>query len=243
MTDEEIEAARELEKEERRQRLRELREETFDLYVDSDQEIDAYGPPHDYVLNAGDHIRLRFSPQVEMNTEFTVRPDGKVSFDLIGELPVVGITPSELRETLDEMYAVYLKSSSINVVVVDFKSQRLYVLGEILRPGMFELSNPITLTQIITQAGGWKGSARMEDVMIIRKGEDQTPFSFKVNVKEMLKSGDVHSDIFMRNHDIVYVPKGKIAAAEDFVDRFFGVIAPPIEAAWKTKLVTDWNKQ
>ncbi len=242
MTDEEIEEAQERERETKRQRLRELRQEAFDLYVESEQEIDAFGPPQDYLLSSGDRVHIRFSPQKEMNAEYRVRPDGKISFDLIGELPVLGITPSELQGTLDELYAVYLKSSSINVVVDDFGAQRLYVLGEVSRPGMFGLINPTTLTQVITEAGGWKGSARTEDVIIIRKGFDQTPFSFKVNLKEMLKTGEVHSDIVMRNHDIVYIPKGKIASAEDFVDRFFGVIAPPIEAAWKLKLVTDWNQ-
>jgi polysaccharide export outer membrane protein len=127
--------------------------------------------------------------------------------------------------------------------VDEFKSRRLYVLGEVFKPGMFEMITPVTLTQVITEAGGWKGSARMEEVMIVRKGEDQTPFSFKVNVKDMLKSGDVQNDLYMRNHDIVYVPKGKIASAEDFTGRLFGIILPPIDAIWKTALIADWRNR
>ncbi len=243
LTDEEIDQLRIQEAEERRRRLKELRREEVDLYVDSEDGAGLFDSPYSYVLSVGDQFRLRFSPQNEMDVKYTVRPDGKVSFDLIGELPVLGMTPDELRETLEEMYAVYLRSPMINVVVDDIVSQRLFVLGEVLRPGVFELKTPTTLTQVLSEAGGWKGSARMEEVMVIRKGVDQMPFSFKVNMKEMLKSGNLHGDLYLKNQDIVYVPIGKMAASGDFVDRFFSIILPPVDAAWKAALIGDYARK
>ncbi len=243
LTDEQIEELHAEQRRERLQKLKELRKEEFDLYVRSDEQLDPLESPEPYTLSAGDKIRVRFTPQSEMTALFVVRPDGMVSFDLIGEIPVVGLTPLELGETLEELYAVYLRSPSINVSVEEFASQRIYVLGEVVRPGMYPLINTTTLTQVIGQAGGWRGTARMEDVMIIRKGEDQMPFAFRVNVKDMLKNDEMHSDIAIRNLDIVYVPKGKLASAADFTGRFFDIVLPPIDAGWKLFLMNDYARR
>ncbi|MFH1277010.1 MAG: polysaccharide biosynthesis/export family protein [Candidatus Eisenbacteria bacterium] len=192
-------------------------------------------------LSPGDEFEIRFLSQPEMNLPQTVRPDGVVSFDLIGDLPVEGLTPEELARTLEEMYSVYLKNPSINILVRDFESRRFFVVGEVDKPGEYPLTTPTSLSQAVATAGSWTKEARCEDVMVIRMGEDGEPFAFKVNLKEILR-GAVGSDPILAHMDIIYVPMGKIASARDFVDRFFGIILPPIDATWKLAVTTGYRR-
>jgi len=239
-TDEELEEAKDREREERLQMIDELREEERRLYVRSDEDFELRSEPEAYRLSAGDRFQIRFAYQKEMNAELMVRPDGGVSFDLIGELPVAGSTPDELARTLEEMYTVYLRDPQINIVLREFKSQRFFVLGEVQNPGEFPFASPTTLAQAVATAGSWTDEARMEDVIVIRMGENRTPFAFKINLKEVL-GGAVHADPYLKPMDIVYVPMGKIASARNFTERFFDIILPPIDAAWKTSILTGYR--
>lgn len=236
MTDEEIEKAREEETAARR----ELLEGEIGLYIESEEPIELRPEPLEYRLVIGDVFSIRFANQGMMNMEITVRPDGMASFDLLGDLPVAGLTTSELARTLEEMYAVYLKDPMINIAIRQFEHQSFFVLGEVGRPGEYPLAKPTSLSQAIAVAGSWNDTARLENVMVIRMREDRTPFAFKVDMKEVLANAP-YADPFLAHMDIVYVPMGRIASARNFSTRFFGVILPPIDAAWKTAILTGWR--
>ena len=150
------------------------------------------------------------------------------------------MTPAELAETLEEMYAVYLRDPEINIVVSGFTSQRFFVLGEVHRPGEFELTGAVTLTQAVAMAGSWTDDARTEDVMMIRMREDRSPVAMKVNLKEIM-NGAVYADLPLRHMDVIYVPMGKMAGTRNFVGRFFDIIIPPIDASWKTAILTGYR--
>lgn len=206
-----------------------------------DETFELRPEPAAYRFNVGDNFEVRYINQPEMNIHMTVRPDGEASFDLIGELPVAGLTVQELTNTLEEMYAVYLRHPTINVVVREFKSRRVFVLGQVNHPGEFPLFNPISLTHALALAGSWTDNAKTDEVMVIRMREDGTPFAFKVNLKAIL-AGAVASDPHLVNMDIVYVPMGRIASARSFIGRLFGIILPPIDAAWKTAVLTGYKR-
>ncbi len=197
--------------------------------------------PTPYRFNVGDNFEVRYINQPEMNIQMTVRPDGGASFDLIGDLPLAGLTVQELTNTLEEMYSVYLRQPIINVVVREFKSRRVFVLGQVNKPGEFPLLNPISLTHALALAGSWTNDARTDEVMVIRMREDGTPFAFRVDLKAIL-AGAVASDPYLVHMDIVYVPMGKIASARNFIGRLFGIILPPIDAAWKTAVLTGYKR-
>jgi len=239
-TDEEIQEERDRAREERLARIDEIRQEELRLYVESEDELDLSAETPEYQIVPMDDLALRFIKHPEMNIQLQVRPDGAVSFDLLGDLPVAGMTPAELSETLKEMYAVYLRDPEINVVVSGFASQRFFVLGEVGKPGEFELNGAVTLTQAVAMAGSWTVDARTEDVMMIRMREDRTPVAMKVNLKEIM-NGAVFADLPLRHMDVVYVPMGKMAGTRNFVNRFFDIIIPPIDASWKTAVLTGYR--
>ncbi|MBM3319438.1 MAG: polysaccharide export protein [Candidatus Eisenbacteria bacterium] len=236
LTDEEIERLSEEDAARRREMLR----EEMRLYIESEEEVELRPEPIEYRLVARDQFSVRFVNQPSMNGEFTVRPDGMVSFDLLGDLPVAGLTLRELARTLEELYAVYLRDPMINIVVRSFENQLFFVLGEVNRPGQYPLLPPLTLSQAIAHAGSWTDNARMENVMVIRMREDRSAFAFKVNLKEALKRAP-EADPFLTHMDIVYVPAGRVASARNFTTRFFGIILPPIDAAWRTAILTGYR--
>ncbi|MFH1680887.1 MAG: polysaccharide biosynthesis/export family protein [Candidatus Eisenbacteria bacterium] len=235
-TDEEIERIREEEAALRREML----EAEMRLFIESEEEVDLRPESIEYRIVARDKFGIRFVNQPMMNSEFTVRPDGMVSFDMLGDLPVAGLTPRELARTLEEMYAVYLRDPMVNVVIRDFENERVFVMGEVNRPGEFALARPITLSQAIAQAGSWTDNARMEEVMVIRMREDRSAFAFKVNVKGILSEAPA-ADPFLAHMDIVYVPTGRVASVRNFTARFFGIILPPIDAAWRAAILSGYR--
>ena len=237
MTDEEIERAREEEAAKRR----EILQEEMQLYIESEEEIELRPEPTEYQLVIGDEFSARFVNQPSMNVDLIVRPDGNASFDLLGDLPVAGLTPRELARNLEELYSVYLRDPMVNVVVRNFENQRVFVLGMVESPGEHTLKQPLTLTQAIAKAGSWKDGARLEDVMVIRMRPDRTPFAFKVNVKEIIREAPF-ADPFLANMDIVYVPKSRVTSLRDFSNRFFGIIIPPIDAVWKTAIIAGYKR-
>jgi polysaccharide export outer membrane protein len=236
MTDEEIERAREEEAAKRR----EILQEEMRLYIESEEDVELRPEPAEYQLVIGDQFSLRFVNQQSMNVDLIVRPDGNASFDMLGDLPVAGLTPRELARNLEELYSVYLRDPMINVVVRNFENQRVFVLGMVHVPGEHALQQPLSLTQAIAKAGSWTDEARIEDVMVIRMRPDRTPFAFKVNVKEILREAPF-ADPFLTNMDIVYVPAGRVASVRNFTSRFFGIILPPIDAAYKTAILTGYR--
>jgi polysaccharide export outer membrane protein len=236
MTDEEIEKARAEEATKRRELLR----EEMSLYIDSEEEIDLRPEPVEYRLVIGDVFSIRFANQQMMNMELPVRPDGMASFDLLGDLPVAGMTPRELARTLEEMYAVYLKDPMVNIVVRTFDNRSFFVLGEVAHPGEFKIEKPMTLSQAIASAGSWTPDARPDNVMVIRMREDRTPFAFKVNLAKILTEAP-SADPYVTHMDIIYVPMGRVSSARNFSNRFFGVILPPIDAAWKAAILTGYR--
>lgn len=242
LTDEEIQEAQERERQERLGRIDELREEERRLYIESDGDVDFEAPVDEYRLAQGDRFRVRFMNQPEMDVVMTVRPDGMASFDLLGDLPVAGQTPGDLARTLEEMYSVYLQNPQINLVIEAFNSQRFFVMGEVNRPGEFQLTTPTSLVQAVAMAGSWTDDAKTEEVMVIRLREDRTPVAFKVNLKEIMK-GSVYANLYLRNFDIVYIPMGRLAGTANFVDNFFDIVLPPIDAAWKTSVLLGYNNR
>ena len=148
-----------------------------------------------------------------------VRPDGRISLQLANEVMAAGLTPEELRKSLAARYGKEINKPEISVIVRSFSMQRVYVDGEVFRPGMLPLAGPVTIHQAITAAGGFRETARRTDVIIIRQVQGK-PVPLKVNMEEVVKNEDPSQDILLAPFDIVYVPRSNIAEVNKFVDLY-----------------------
>ncbi|MGA2516634.1 MAG: polysaccharide biosynthesis/export family protein [Thermodesulfobacteriota bacterium] len=180
----------------------------------------------EYRIQIGDGLDIKFFYNPELNELVTVRPDGRISLQLVHEIKVAGLTPSELTDSLTQKYAPELKKPEITVIVRSFGAHKIYVDGEVNKSGMFPLMGLMTVMQAISQAGGVKDTARTKEVVIIRHGADNRRLALQVNVQKVLDGTDMSQDIALKPFDIVYVPRSSIANVDIWVDQYVRKILP-----------------
>jgi polysaccharide biosynthesis/export protein len=174
----------------------------------------------EYVIQPGDQLEIKFFYNPELNELLTVRPDGRITLQLAQEVMAAGLTPAQLTVSLTNTYSKELANPGIAVIIRSFTSQRVYVDGEVNKPGMINLSSSMTVLQSIAEAGGFKNTARQGEVLIIRKSGEKKPLTIVVNLKDAIYGSDTGQDITLASYDIVYVPKSAIANINQFVDQY-----------------------
>jgi protein involved in polysaccharide export with SLBB domain len=173
----------------------------------------------EYTIQPRDQLDVKFFYSPELNESLTVRPDGKIALQLVGEVDASGLTPAKLQQDLQHRYATHLKEPEITVILKSFSDQQVFIDGEVERPGMVELTSGLSAWQAIIKAGGFKESATRENVLIIRQGKANRPMPYQVDLKsDSLNQPD--SVFILQPHDIVYVPKTAIAEADKFVAQY-----------------------
>lgn len=176
--------------------------------------------PPQYFIQTGDQLHIKFFYNPELNETITVRPDGKISLQLVDEVQAAGLTPAQLDDFLTDRYSKELKKPAITVIVGSFASQRVYVGGEVSRQGLVELTGGMTALQAVVSAGGFKETADPEAAIIIRKGPENQPVPVRVNLKNALSGDGPDALVQLRPYDVVYIPKSWIAEANKFVNQY-----------------------
>ena len=163
-------------------------------------------------------IKLFFNP--ELNETILVRPDGKISLQLIDEVQAAGLTPAQLDTELTRLYSQELKRPSVTVIVRSFTGQRVYIGGEVTTPSLIPLTAGMTPLQAVMNAGGFKETAKPAGVIVIRKGPDNRPIPLRVDLQRIIDGATTAEDLQLQPYDIVYVPKTWIAKANKFVNEY-----------------------
>jgi protein involved in polysaccharide export with SLBB domain len=177
----------------------------------------------EYRIGVGDTLALKFYYSSELNETVTVRPDGRISLQLIGEVDVVGRTPEEIALGLEGRYGEHLPQSDVAVIVRDFASMRAYVGGEVERPRMVRLDGYTTLTEAVFASGGILDTAARSSVILLRRGEYGREV-YRVDIDKCL-SGEAETPV-LRPYDVVYLPKSFIAKVGMYVDLYINRIVP-----------------
>lgn len=178
------------------------------------------------ILQPGDVLQVKFLYWPELNEDQqAIRPDGKISLQLVGDVHAEGLAPDELRNLLLEQYEDKLIDPEISVVVNALDSHRVYVGGEVISPGLVMIQGELTALGAIMQAGGpRKTSAKLNSVVIVRQSGGRQ-YGTTIDLREALKSSE--SDPFMlAPGDIVYVPRTAIDRVDQWVDQYINQIIP-----------------
>ena len=176
--------------------------------------------PAPYFIQPGDQLDIKFFYNPEINETVTVRPDGKISLQLVDEVQAAGLKPLELDDELTKKYAYELKKPMITVIVKSFGGQRIFVGGEVNRQGLITIAGNMTPLQAVLNAGGFKETANPESAMVIRKGTDNRPVPIQMNLMDAMQGKTGSADFLLQPDDIVYVPKSAIAKANKFVNQY-----------------------
>jgi protein involved in polysaccharide export with SLBB domain len=187
-----------------------------------DAQADAQAAPADaeYKIQVGDQLDIKFFYNPELNEQVVVRPDGRISLQLIPEIAADGLTPAGLTARLAEAYAKDLRQPQVTVIVRSFGSQRVFVDGEVAKPGMIPILGTMTTLQAIAEAGGMKPSARAGDVIVIRRGAAGKPVAFRVNLQAARDGKDLAQDVGLAPFDIIYVPRSRVANVNVWMDQY-----------------------
>jgi protein involved in polysaccharide export with SLBB domain len=176
--------------------------------------------PHgDYRIEPGDTIDIRFPFHREMDQREIVRPDGTLSGRNVGELQVAGLSTVELEERLRQQTSTRLKDPQVEVTVIGFAPRSIYVTGEVGRPGLIPYRKGITPLQAVADAGGFRETALIESVVLIRSARDADRFvSRSLDLREVVHEG-ADQPLELAPRDVIYVPKTRIAQADLWVDQ------------------------
>lgn len=195
-----------------------------------------------YYLQPQDTIDVKFFQNPELNENVIVRPDGRISLQLIDEVEVAGLTPPQLEKLLNEKYTPYLKNPMASVSIKSFGGQKVYVGGQVNSPGVINLRGSTSVLQAIFEAGGLRADADMSDILIISRRTDNSPFARKVNIKKALKGKLSEYETLLKPYDIVYVPKSLIIKANEFIYHVYNFIPPNIWFGFSYELHREPSK-
>jgi len=157
--------------------------------------------PKTYKVGAEDVLMVRVWREPELSGPQVVRPDGKFSLPLIGEVEAAGLTPVEISAAIIKTLEKFIQRPEVLVSVQQVNSKRFYISGEVNRPGVFPLVVPTTIMQALTMAGGFRDFANTKKIVIMR-GTERIPF----NYKDVIKGKKLEQNILLESGDHIIVP-------------------------------------
>jgi polysaccharide export outer membrane protein len=152
----------------------------------------------DYRLGPGDKLRVEVYKDAQLSQSLQVRPDGRITLPLVGDVQASGVTPIELRDRIATALREYVTNPVVTVIVVETIAPLVYVMGEVNNPGSIELHGPISALQALAMAGGFKDFANTKNIKVMRRtnrGVQTIAFNYKDALRGegtpmMLQPGD-----------------------------------------------------
>jgi polysaccharide export outer membrane protein len=161
--------------------------------------------PNAYIIGEQDVLMITVWKEKEISGGVVVRPDGKITVPLAGEVKVVGMTPVQLQTVLAEKLKPFVTVPQVTVAVTEIRSRKVYLIGHAAREGLFPINSSTTVLQIIAQAGGLKDFAKRKKIYILRQqGNEQTRFSFNYN--DVIRGKNMQQNILLAPGDTIVVP-------------------------------------
>ncbi|MFK8031715.1 MAG: polysaccharide biosynthesis/export family protein [Gammaproteobacteria bacterium] len=203
------------------------------------------GKPPAYVLQNGDTVEFKFFYVPDLNELVVIRPDGKISLQLIGEIQASGRTPSELEAEVVDRYTGVIQEPEVTVLVRQFTEPLIFVGGQVRRPGSIVLKRPTSVLQAILTSGDFIEGAERRNVVVLRHDNNsEKPQFISLNLRdyvagsssksspckgddcEQIVGRQVVGDIYLQANDVVFVPEAQISQVADFFDLYLSKIVP-----------------
>jgi polysaccharide export outer membrane protein len=160
--------------------------------------------PKDYVIGVEDILNVVFWRDKDMSAEVVVRPDGKISLPMLNDVPAAGMTPEQLATAIQEASRKFVRDPGATVIVKEIRSRKVYVVGEVAKPGTFPLGSEMKVLQIIAEAGGFLEGANKSDVAIVRN-ENGRERRYKFNYNDVVRGKNVAQNIRLLPGDTILI--------------------------------------
>jgi polysaccharide export outer membrane protein len=163
--------------------------------------------PPEYVIGPQDVLGINFWRDTDMTGDVTVRPDGRITLPLIGDVQAAGSTPEVLKKRIETAAAPLFKEQpTITVVVRQINSRKVFITGQVTTPGAHVLTGPLTVMQLISLAGGLTEFAKKKDITVMRTEADGKQIVLPFNYNEVSKGRSLSQNVVLKPGDTVVVP-------------------------------------
>ena len=174
--------------------------------ISQQQNVSNPAANEDYVIGLEDVLSINVYKDQDLSTkDVVVRPDGKISTPMAGDIQASGFTVKQLQESITEKLKEYITAPVVTVMVTHIQSKSVSVLGQVLKPAVYTIGSPTTVMELLARAGGLTADAKAKSIKIIRKEEGKTvtiPFNFN----DMVSGRNLKQNIILRSGDIVVIP-------------------------------------
>ena len=160
--------------------------------------------PTDYVIGVQDVLSIVFWREKDMSAEVVVRPDGKISLPMLNDVAAAGLTPEALADVVAKAGSKLVRDAGATVIVKEIRSRKIYIIGEVTRPGTLQLTSEMTVLQALGEAGGFLEGADKGDVIIVRNEAGQER-RFKFNYNDVVKGKNPSQNIRLVPGDTIIV--------------------------------------
>lgn len=167
----------------------------------------------EYIIQEGDVLFISVWLEEDLREEVIVRPDGRISFPLAGDIRAAGLTFGQLKEKITNRLTEYIKHPEVSISFRKLGGRKVVVMGAVKNAGVYYISGEKTVLEAIAHAGGFIDSAAPSSVTLIREGI-QDPKGLKIDLTNALNKTDVSQNISLQADDIIYV-----ASASDILER------------------------
>jgi len=159
----------------------------------------------DYVIGSDDALSVVFWREKDLSADVIVRPDGKISLPLLNDVQAAGLTPMQLGDRLVQEARRFVEDPNVTVVVRQINSRKVFVAGQVAKPGPYMLTGPTTILQMLATAGGLLEYAAGEEISVMRTENGHTTL-FSFNYKDMTKHRNLKQNIELKPGDTIVVP-------------------------------------
>jgi len=169
-------------------------------------QVAAKADREEFVIGTGDVLAINVWKEAEVSRVVPVRSDGRISLPLVGEVQASGRTPRQLESELSAKLKDYVSEPEVTVIVQEIKSQKFNVLGMVMKPGSYALTNPMTVLDAIAMAGGFRDFAKQKDVYVLRRPEHGDQVRLPFNYKDVVKGHNSTQNVTLQPNDTIVVP-------------------------------------
>jgi len=159
-----------------------------------------------YLIGAEDVLSINVWKEPEISRTIPVRLDGRISLPLVGEVQAAGRTPFQLEQEITAKLKNYISDPAVAVMVQQIRSKRFNVLGQVVRPGSYLLTNSTTVLDAIAMAGGFRDFAKQKSVYVLRRNADGTETRLPFNYKDVVKGKKMDENVRLLPRDTVVIP-------------------------------------
>jgi polysaccharide export outer membrane protein len=162
--------------------------------------------PDTYIIGSDDVLAINVWKEPEISKTVPVRPDGMISLPLLGEIKARGLTPIQLEDQISDLLKKIMSDPQVTVIVSQVNSLSFNIVGQVMKPGYFPLTRPVTVLDAIALCGGFRDFAKQKKIYVLRTSPDGKEERLKFNYKEVIRGKNMAQNIQLQPRDTLVVP-------------------------------------